>query len=164
MSKDALSTLQTRARQLAERPPDETRARLALTVFRRAGSFFGFPVSEVEGAGRLRELSPIPGGASWMAGVIQHRGEVLTLVDLPTFWGNTVPGVADFPTYIVISNGTLRLGLLVEELYGVREMENKSVLYEGVERVGLVEVARLGAEPVMVLSAKRLLGDARFQL
>jgi hypothetical protein len=71
--------------------------------------------------------------------------------------------VADFPTYVAIAAGGARIGLLVEELHGVREMQDTTARYEGVERVGLVEIARLGTEPVMVLSAKRLLGDPRFQ-
>ncbi len=161
MNRDPLGILQERARQLAERPAAQEHGKLALTMFLRSGQVYGVRTVEVEGAGRLRELSAAPGAPSWMVGAIQHRGAVLSLIDLPAFWGMETSGVADLPTYVVISDGRSRVGLLVEELRGVHDVEMATSAYQGLERSGLTEIARQGGTPILVLSSARLLQDPR---
>ncbi len=136
-----------------------------LVVFRVGGQLAAFRASEVEGAGRVRELAPVPGGPAWLTGVVQSRGRVLSLVDLNRVWSAPRRGVADQTSYVVVASGPLRLGVLSEELLGFQEIETTLVPFEGTDRPGVIEVARLGADHVLVLTARRVfqalgLGDA----
>ncbi len=161
MNRDPLQVLQERAKALAERPAPEAHGKLPLTMFLRGAQVYGIRTAEVEGAGRLRELSAAPGAPSWMVGAIQHRGVVLSLIDLPAFWGMETTGVADLPTYVVVSDGRAKVGILVEELRGVHDVEAATSPYQGVERSGLNEIARQNGAPILVVSASRLLQDPR---
>ncbi|MGQ0508216.1 MAG: chemotaxis protein CheW [Myxococcaceae bacterium] len=161
MKRAPLDILQERAQQLAERPAPEQQGKVALTMFLRGGQVYGVRTLEVEGAGRLRDLSPAPGAPAWMLGAIQHRGRVLSLVDLPLFWNMETSGVADLPTYIVVSDGISQVGILVEELRGVQDVDAVTTTYQGVERSGLTEIARQAGNPILVLSAPALLQDSR---
>jgi purine-binding chemotaxis protein CheW len=163
MTHAPLERLRLRASQLARRPPEVTQERASMVLFIRGGQVYGVTLEEVEGAGKLREVSPIPDAAPWMFGALQYKGEVLTLIDLLTFWGTPVFGLADLPTFVTLTNGRQRVGVMVEELLGAQEVDGAATRYEGVERVGLLNVARLRGEPVLVLSARNLLSDPRFQ-
>lgn len=163
MGRNSAAKLQALTERLAA-PPPEVRTDVALlTVFSRGGLLYGVALSEVVGAARLRDLSPIPDALPWMAGVVSHQGEVITLVDLVAFWGLPRRGVADLPTYLVVTDGVRRVGLLVEGLLGVREMDGPLRLYEGVASVGVTREALFEGAPVAVLSVDSLLRHAAFQ-
>jgi purine-binding chemotaxis protein CheW len=161
--KASIDVLKDRARALA-RPLDETADRgVSLTLFSRLRTWYGVRLEEVEGAGQLREISRVPGAPPWIAGAIYHRGEVLTLIDLPAFWGQSTRGIADMPTYLVLGHDGAHIGVLVESLAGVQEVDAPPEPYRGVERVGLAEMAQRKHQPVLVLSAARLLADPRLK-
>jgi purine-binding chemotaxis protein CheW len=162
MSVDHVEVLKARAASLAKKP-DEALERLPLTVFIRGGQQYGLALHEVESAGRLKQLSLVPGAPPWMHGAIQHRGRVISLVDVAKLWNQSLAGVSDLPTYVVISSGGARMGVLVESLLGVHEMDGAPVVYQGAERVGVTHVARKGGIPVLLLSAARLLEDPRLK-
>lgn len=164
MAIDWGQVLRERARQLAAKTSAEERGQgEPALLFKRHGELFGVRLNEARGSGRLRELSPIPGGPTWLAGVIQHQGEVLSLIDLPVFWEEDPRSVRDLPTYLVLSNGTTQLGVLVEELLGVHPLDGAPSKYQGAQRLGITEVGRYDGQPVLLLSARTIFDEARFQ-
>lgn len=162
MSRDAEALLRERAKALARPETPPPLDPVALTLFRRASQTYGVRLEEVSAGGLLRQLTVIPGGPPWLLGALHHRGEVLSLLDLPALWG-TAParGVRDLPSFIVVAHGGRRIGIAVEELYGVHEVEGGLVPYAGEARSGLESVGRQGERAVLVLSASHLLSDAR---
>ena len=163
MGKDAIQILKERAEAAAHVEDQVAIATVALSLFVRGKQLYGLRLGEVEGAGRLRQLSNVPGAPPWMVGAVQHRGSILTLLDLAPFWGTELKGLADLPTFIVVTDGRAQIGVLVEELLGVHEVDAAIQPYRGDERVGVSEVARWGTQPVLVLSAARLLQDGRLK-
>jgi purine-binding chemotaxis protein CheW len=163
MKKTPREVLQERARALAEEGASRQERRGALTLFRRAGQLYGLHVDEVAGAGRLREMTPVPGGPGWLIGALPFRGSVLSLIDLPKLWGTESVGVADLPTYVVLADGERRVGVLVEELLGVQEIDGAPQPYQGLARAGLSEIARKSGQPVLVLSARELMQEPRLR-
>jgi purine-binding chemotaxis protein CheW len=163
MGKDAIQILKERAEVAAHVEEQVAVATVPLSLFMRGKQCYGLRLNEVEGAGRLRQLSHVPGAPPWMVGAVQHRGAILTLLDLAPFWGVELKGLADLPTFIVVGDGKQQIGLLVEELLGVHEVDAAIQPYRGDERVGVSEVAHWGTQPLLVLSAARLLQDGRLK-
>lgn len=163
MSREAIEILKERAEALALPDQASPEAAVPLTLFNRGKQLYGVRLGEVEGAGRLRHLSLVPGAPPWMLGAVQYRGAILTLLDLPPFWGLEVKGLSDLPTFLVVSDGHQQVGVLVEELAGVHEVEGAIVPYRGDERAGVSEIAYLGRQPVLILSAVRLFQDGRLK-
>lgn len=155
--------LKHRASELAQAAEREVRQTYPLTLFHRGGMVLGLQVGEVVGAGSLRQLTVIPGAPGWMAGVVFHRGEVLTLIDLPGLWGMELRGVADLPTYVVVADGAAKVGILVEDLRGVHELDVPPSPWKGAVRAGVTQVTQQKDQPVIVLSARALLADPRIR-
>lgn len=164
MSRSAKEILQERARALAAPMAQAPTDPVGLTLFRRGGQLLGIRLAEVAAGGLLRQLSPIPGGPAWLLGALHHRGQVISLLDLPTLWGLPTAGVRDLPSFVVLTDGVRRLGLAVEELLGVHEVVGGLIPYAGETRAGLQEVARYQERSVLVLSAPRLFADPRLGL
>lgn len=169
MARDAIKILKERSRALAQKADPPAFTGTSLTLFTRAGQLFGIRTEEVDGAGRLRTLSQVPASPPWILGAVQRHGSVLTLVDLPVFWGLEPKGIADLPTYLVLVHGERRIGVMVEELQGVFELEGNPVIYRGPERSGIVQVVRRRStperldEPILVVSALTLFQDPRLR-
>jgi purine-binding chemotaxis protein CheW len=153
--------LKQRAQVLCLPPAPETSEGLALTLFVRHEMLLGVKVDEVAGAGNVRQLSPIPRAPAWMLGAVFHRGEVLTLIDLPAFWGLDLRRIVDLPTYVVISDGRSKVGVLAEDLRGVQEVAASVTAWRGEPRQGVCEVGRHQDRPVAIISAQALLSDPR---
>lgn len=163
MGKDAIQILKERAEAAAHVEDQVAMATVPLSLFVRGKQLYGLRLGEVEGAGRLRQLSTVPGAPPWMVGAVQHRGTIITLLDLAPFWGMELKGLADLPTFVVVGDGRAQIGVLVEELLGVHEVDAAIQPYRGDERVGISEIAHWGQQAVLVLSAARLMQDGRLK-
>ena len=163
MAKDPVQILKERAAAVARVEEQVAVATVPLSLFTRGKQIYGLRLGEVDGAGRLRQLSHVPGAPPWLVGAVQYRGAILTLLDLPPFWGFELKGLADLPTFVVIDSRGQRVGLLVEELLGVHEVDAAIQPYRGDERPGISEVTYLDDQPVLVLSASRLMQDGRLR-
>jgi purine-binding chemotaxis protein CheW len=161
VSATAREILEARARALAATQEAAPLAVASLTLFRLGGQLYAVRASDVDGAGQLRELSPVPGAPAWLLGATLYRGSIVSLVDLLALWGVPAAGVRDLPSFVVLAQGARRLGLLVDQLLGNLDVEGALLPYEGPEHAGLVELARHGGEPVPVLTAASLLADPR---
>ena len=149
------SILTERARTLAARPADEAAPRAQFVLVRRTGLLIGLRVAEVESAGRVRDITPVPGAPEWLRGATVHRGHVVSLLDLVALWGEG-RGVADLPSFVCLRLGERRLGVLVEELLGFDETDASLESWQGTERAGVVAVTHRARERVYVISAERL--------
>jgi len=161
MSGDIRQILEARARALGQRGETAPAAVASLTVFKLRGQLYAARAEEVEGAGQLRDLSPVPGAPGWLLGATLFRGSVLSLIDLPALWNVQAQGIRDLPSFVVLADRGRRLGVLVDQLLGNLELEGALGAYEGPPRVGLAELARRDGEPLPVLSARALLADPR---
>lgn len=147
--------LTERARTLSQRPIDEASTRAQFVLVRRTGLLIGLRVAEVESAGRVRDITPVPGAPEWLRGAAVHRAHVVSLIDLAGLWGEAGGG-ADLPSFVCLRLRERRLGLLVEELLGFDETDATLETWQGSERAGVVAVTHRGRERVLVISAERL--------
>lgn len=160
---DIIAVLERRARELAQRPAQAASTGAPLVLFRRANRLIGLDPAEVDGAGRLKAIAPVPGGPAWLSGAVQHQGTVLSLVDLQQFWGLQHTGVTDLPSFVVLSNGRAKVGLLAEELLGLEDTDGPVGPAAGERHAGLAGIARRRGQPVYAISARTFFEDPRLR-
>ncbi len=110
-----------RARELARVPDGAARGeRREHALLRLGGELYGLEVAAVAEFARLGSVVPLPGSAPHVAGHMNLRGEILTLIDPRPMMGlSSLPPCADV---VVIRRGELRFGFLaedVEDLVGI---------------------------------------------
>lgn len=89
-----------------------------------AGQNYGLPILKVMEVLRVVAVEPIPGAPSEVVGVINLRGQVLTVIDLRQRLGMSGRTALDHPeTRIIISNcGEELIGILVDSVADVRKL------------------------------------------
>jgi chemotaxis signal transduction protein len=135
----------------------------ALVLFRRDGRTWALPLDQVSGSGRLRELTVVPGGPDWLVGAVHESGRVLSLLDLPRFWGQPLRGATDLPLYLVMGRGVEAIGVVVEQLRGVVESYPGLALPPEGSPPGAVGLLEAAGESVLVLHADQLFRDPRLR-
>lgn len=92
----------------------------------------GFKVGDthlVTAMGQIREvvpcvpLMPVPRTRSWMRGIANVRGTLLTVVDLQAFLGLEPISIDQYSRLIVINDDSLQGCLLVNRLQGLRHFD-----------------------------------------
>jgi purine-binding chemotaxis protein CheW len=116
--------LQRRAEQYAVPSPDddtvdELRSFLA---FRLGRERYAVDVSAVLGVQIVDHVTPVPGSPPFYRGVVNRRGQVLTVLDLCAFF--EIEGSA-FPDELVVVQGDhLQIGLLVQNAEGLVDVRD----------------------------------------
>jgi purine-binding chemotaxis protein CheW len=170
---DVTAVLAARARALAAPPPRAPAGELIeLLTFAVAGARYGLPTSQVEAVARLAAVTRVPGVGPAVAGVTNHEGNVLLVVELPTLLGlDRPPTRSDAARYLLVvhdpsakapgggPSAAEPLGLIADELHDIRVVEVGALhpLGDGAggPRLGRAQTS----DGCLVLDAQRLLTE-----
>ena len=157
--------LAERAHALARVPLDdeneETREMLEFSI---AGECFAFEAAWVHEIVVLKELSPLPCTPSFVQGVVNLRGRIVSAVDLRRFWGGQEESIVDFHRVIVLRGWNMEIGVLADRVDGVAPLKPKEIIRNTPAYpagVALEHVLGVVAGKTTLLDAEALLRDRR---
>ena len=117
----------------------------------------------------LKELTPLPGTPPFVLGLVNVRGQILSVIDLKKFFDLPEKGLTDLNKLIILDSGDLALskaegmafGILADAVLGVRplpvsELQPSLPTLTGIREEFLKGVTR---ERVVILDADRLLSS-----
>lgn len=154
-----LRRLQQRARlyaapnQRAEFAPEEVRTAL---TFELGTEHYGVDVMTVRGVRTISRITRVPGTPNFYRGVVNVRGQVITVMDLRLFFNIAVSEEERAPDeLVVVRAGGLEIGLLAHNVEGVRTIPTTAL-----EPVDNMRYA-LGVttDRLVMLDVQRLLQD-----
>lgn len=76
----------------------------------------------------LRDVTPVPCTPPWVVGIVNIRGQVVTVADLRKVLGLDVGKVLVFNKLVVLQSGEDRLGILVDDVLGARIIEDAATV------------------------------------
>lgn len=155
--------LKMRARELAKRLDAriEQLRLLEILEFTLGKERYGFPSSAVREVFRLAEITPLPGVPSYVLGVMNVRGRILSVIDIRRLLDFGDAGLTNLNKAIILANGDMELAVLADEVTGVRKVDAEnwqSALPTLTERQGeyLLGVTK---DQIVMLDAEKLLSS-----
>lgn len=113
--------LAERTRSLAAIPPHQERGEsIDAAIFALGKDTCAIEVKYVDGIFPLEGLTPTPCTPDFVAGVINLRGRVLSIIDLHRFLGLEPIQVGPRAQVIAVSAAGLEIGILTNKVYAVR--------------------------------------------
>jgi len=114
----------------------------------------------------LKEITSLPGTPPFILGIINVRGQILSVVDMKAFFGLPGKGLTNFNKVIILSHDDMEFGLLADEVLGVhylsrREIQAPLPTLTGVRADYLKGVT---LDRLVVLDAVRLLTDPKMKI
>jgi purine-binding chemotaxis protein CheW len=157
--------LQERARALAREPDTgaEPLNYLEVLEFSLAYERYALETFWVREVYPLTEFTPLPGAPPFLLGLINVRGQILSVVDLKRFFNLTEKGLSDLNKVIILRREGLEVGLLADAVTGVRSvpltgMQASLPTLEGLSPDYLKGITR---DALIVLDAEKILTDPR---
>ena len=135
--------------------PDEDAHRLLIVELR--GGLYGIDSTLVREIVAELEAARLPGAPAHVRGVVNLRGQLLTVVDLGHRLTNT-PAATPDGSIVVVAAAERTLGLVVDDVHDVQELQIVPTEREVLARAEglLTGVGRLGTEVVLVIDIPEL--------
>ncbi len=155
--------LKQRADVLAEPPPADAglAQRLDVVEFVLARESYGVESAHVREIHPLSDLTPLPCTPAFVAGIVNVRGEIVSVIDIKSFFGLARSGLTDLNKVIVLHSESMTFGILADAIVGVRsiaaaELQPAPPTLTGVRQEFLLGVT---VDRLVVLDARKLLED-----
>lgn len=134
---------------------------LQYATFYVGEQLMGVDLTYVHEINRHVEATPVPRAPAFVRGVINLRGEVVTVLDLRAVLGLDVDGAADEPRCVVIDAAGEKTGLLVDRVADVlalcpAQIDPPPANIGGVDGRRLSGVCRLEEELLVILDVRAL--------
>jgi len=163
LSKDE-KILAERAQRLAREPAAEQGGeRLEVVEFLLGGERYGLETSFIREVHPLRELTPLPCTPSFVLGIINLRGEVISVIDIRQFFQLVAPGPAESNMVIVLQDAAMRFALLADAVLGVRRVPagGAQPSIAAVTGIGADYLKGVTRDHLLLLDAGKILADRR---
>lgn len=96
-------------------------------TFRLAEEIYGINVMQVQEVLRMTEIAPVPGAPSSVLGIINLRGNVVTVVDTRELFGLMREDVTDQTRIMIVECNKIIVGLLVDSVAEVVNLQNTDI-------------------------------------
>jgi purine-binding chemotaxis protein CheW len=157
--------LKERAKALAKEQKDEDKTGESIEVveFQLAYERYGIEASYVREVYPLKELTPLPCTPSFVLGVINVRGQILSVIDLKKFFDLPEKGLTDLNKVIILRSDGMEFGILADVILGTRNILLTELQQSIPTLTGLREEYLRGVtqERVVILDAGKLLEDKK---
>lgn len=159
--------LKARAAELAREPQKGSRRVNLIEVveFSLAHERYAFESSYVREICPLNDLTPVPCTPPFVLGIINLRGQILSVIDLKRFFGLPERGITDLNKVMVLTSaaagGAMEFGVLADSIIGAMEADEAKLVRGLPTFTGIREEYLKGITPdrVAVIDASRLLSD-----
>jgi len=137
-------------------------------TFRLSDETYGINVMQVQEVLRVSEIAPVPGAPHYVLGIINLRGNVVTVVDTRIRLGLATSEVTDSTRIVIIEGEKHVVGILVDCVAEVVDLVASEV--ESAPNVGNEESARYiqgvasrGDELLILVDLNKLLTDEEWE-
>jgi len=159
---------------LKEKAARNIRKKKPYVAFLLGKDEMALPIGSVREIGYLPEVIPLPNIPSWIRGIVQIRGEILSVVDCCMLFGVKEADYHLQPSYVFFRHQNLQFCLLVSRITGVvnldeqydellpfspaehgRHLSSLSVLFRGIHvmdkrTIHILDDEKLGASPLIL--------------
>lgn len=158
-------TLRARAKALAKkRAKDQEEESFEIVEFLLDNESYGFQPQKLREICLLSYVTTIPCTPSFIVGVINLRGQIITIVNIKILLGFQQQMVAVHNKAIIIESGKLCIGFLADEVVGVRKVAVSSMQHTLSTLSGLSATYLKGitTDRMIILDVEKILNDSRF--
>ncbi|MBL8164859.1 MAG: purine-binding chemotaxis protein CheW [Anaerolineae bacterium] len=124
--------LRQRAQQYAAPPPDSkplNEDASAYLTFDLGAERYGLDVMCVRGVRDNLRIVPVPGVPSFYKGIINVRGQIITVLDLRLFFGQDTDDDVNTPDEVVLAQASgLSLALLAHQIIGITRLSPSEII------------------------------------
>ena len=155
--------LKARARKLARDDAKEKTAGESIEVveFLLAYETYGIESSYVREICPLKELTPVPCTLPFVLGIINVRGQIISVIDMKIFFDLPEHGLTDLNKVIIVHDEKMEFGILADSILGVRKIRREEIQppLPTLTGVGAEYLTGVTKEPLVILDMAKILSS-----
>ncbi len=159
---DRKRILRARADLLARQPGEEQVGdSIEIVEFMLADERYGIESEYVREVYPLKDYTPLPCTPSFVLGLVNVRGRIISVIDIKKFFELPEKGITDLNKVIIVNDYDMEFGILADSILGVRSIDVRGIQPSLPTLKGIREAFLRGItiERMVVLDAKKLLSD-----
>ncbi len=165
MTEEALKILKARARTLAQTPPEDEGKpsdTLAVTEFLLAHERYALEFRFIREICPLKELTPLPFTPPFVLGIMNLRGQILSVIDFRQYVGLPAKGITELNRVVILKSGDMEFGILADAILGMRTMPRREMRQPPIQS-GILAHFIMGMAPdgFIVLDGEKILADRK---
>jgi purine-binding chemotaxis protein CheW len=140
---------------------------IQLVTFKLEEEAYGVNVMQVQEVLRVSEIAPVPGAPHYVLGIINLRGNVVTVIDTRNRFGLMPAELTDNSRIVIIEGAGQVVGILVDSVAEVVELRESEI--DSAPNVGNDETARYiqgvhtrNGSLLIVVEINKLLNDEQW--
>jgi purine-binding chemotaxis protein CheW len=157
--------LKARAKELAREGEgkETTEETLEIVEFLLAYEKYGIESSYIREICPLKELTPVPCTPPFVLGIINMRGQILSVIDIKRFFDLPERGLTDLNKVIILRNKEMEFGILADVILGVVRVPRRNLQAPLPTLTGIREgyLKGITGDRLAILDAGRLLSDKK---
>lgn len=157
--------LKARARELARETGERSASEEAVEVVELllAQEAYGIESSYVREVYPLKELTRLPGTPSFVLGIINVRGQIVSVVDLRRFFDLPEMDITESSKVVRLRHDEMEFGILADAITGVRSIQLEEIRPPLPTLTGIRAEYLRGVtnERLIVLDAEKILSDRK---
>jgi len=100
---------------------------IQLVTFKLKDETYGINVMQVQEVLRVSEIAPVPGAPQYVLGIVNLRGNVVTVIDTRTRFGLPTGELDDASRIVIIESEGQVVGILVDSVAEVVELRHSQI-------------------------------------
>jgi purine-binding chemotaxis protein CheW len=109
-----------RGRKKEKASPVESLLAVEFMLIPEKYAFDSIYVSEVM---MLHNLTTIPGTPSFIVGIMNVRGSIISVIDLKIFFNLPMKGISSFNKLLIVKHQQMEFGIITDEIVGTRQID-----------------------------------------
>lgn len=153
--------LRERARILALKDDDEKPDEMEVLLFNLSHENYAFETFEIKEVVKVNEITPLPSTPDYIRGIINVRGEILSVIDIRVFFNLNSEIMHDSYNIIIMKHANKMLGVIADEITGVFKIPkvNMQASLPTLDADRHQYLKGISNERVIILDAKKILTD-----
>jgi len=157
------SVLKARAKALALEKYNESAQKEMIEIieFILGSETYGIESVCIREVYPLKDFTPLPGTPSFVLGIINVRGQIVSVIDLKKFFNLPEKGLGEMNQVMIIHNERIEFGILADSIQGSRMVSLDSIQPSPVSSggIGAGYVRGVTSDHTILLDAKNVLKD-----
>ncbi len=160
---EKIRILKERAKALA-RAPDKTgdeKGQLTVVAFMLAHETYALELAHIREVYPLKDLTPLPNVPDFVMGIVNVRGEIVSIIDIRRFFELPLKGLTNLNQVIILESEEMGFGILADEILGPRVIP-ESAIQASLPTLTDIRAAYLKGvtgHRVVILDGKKILSD-----
>jgi len=155
--------LRARAKSLAQEPErkGEAEEHIEVLAFLLAHETYAIETVFIREVYPLTELTPVPCTPTYIFGIINIRGQILTIIDMKKFFDLPEKGISNLNRVIVVQDENMTMGILADEINGIRNIPKSGLNPPLPTMTGIHAgyIKGVTGEGIIILDMERFLND-----